>query len=218
MDIEEIVHFTGEIQQRYPLKRHEVIIADHGRFLLSARSSLLSHGSAIKSISHYGVGKVLSVGEKHILQEYVEFEQTALTHLQLINLMKKIHRDKKDGLTLVHGDFSRYNTTDHSGSSKCFDYEYSHWGSPYTDIARVVLRECESEKEAEVLLNLYFDGLPSLDELRQGFIIFCLRQYEMRKEKNQPFQDVPLMRAKRLEQKRDTLSEVLHDLRDQVKK
>ncbi len=208
--------YTGKILGRYVKKRGEVIFAENGKYFLSKRCEKLSDASAIERVSNYGVARVLWVGRSEILQQFVDFDLVPLNLKEMAGLMGRIHSNKQDGLTLVHGDFSNSNTTRHNGDAKCFDYEHSHWGNPYVDIGRMVLRNCVSEKDVDLLFESYYGGMPPLEEMRDGFIAFCQRQYDMRHLKNLAFQVVPKVRAKRLRGCGSTLCEILHAFKDPV--
>jgi hypothetical protein len=217
MGLEEIEEYTGRIYNKFVQGRGVVIVAERGKFFLSKRSETLSDASAIERVSDYGIAKVLWIGKSDILQLFVDFDHIPLNLRELTELMKKIHSNKKNDLTLVHGDFSSHNTTIYHGEAKCFDYEHNHWGNPYIDIGRIVLRECLSEGDIKLLFDNYSGGIPPLEELRFGFIAFCKRQYEMRCEKNQVFQKVPKLRAERLLSSGSTLSEILCAFKDPVR-
>ena len=216
MKLDGMEEYTGKVYSQFLKDSGTIVVSERGKFFLSKRSKTFSEPSAIKKVSDYGIAPVIWVGESNILQPFVNFEPIKPELKNLAEIMKKIHSNKQNNLTLVHGDFGSHNTTTYLGETKCFDYEYSHWGSPYIDLGRVVLRECKSEEDVNLLLENYFGGIPSLQELKLGFMDFCQRQYEMRREKNQDFQEVPLIRAKRLSKSGSTLAEILHAFKDPV--
>jgi len=216
MKYAEIKEYTGEIYNKIVQEQNIIIIAEKGKFFLSNRSPTLSDPSAIESVSDYGIAKVIWIGKSRILQPFINFEKIPLKLIEQLNLMKKIHQNKKGSLSLIHGDFSNNNLTNYGNEVKCFDYEHSHWGNPYVDIGRIILRECTSQEDIDFVLDNYFYKRPSAKELKQGFLVFCQRHYEMRHEKNQAFQEIPKLRAKRLLKSNLTLNEILHSFKDPV--
>jgi hypothetical protein len=184
-----------------------------------AKRNFRSEEEAIKKISsRFGLAKVLEIGNDYLLEEYVEFEKIDLSLDQLSYLLKDIHSIRNNsGLYLVHGDFSQHNTTLFEGNAKCFDYEYSHFGNTYADVGRILLRECRGFKDTELFFNIYSNGFPKCDELKEGLIYFCNWQNELRKEKNLPYQEVPLIRGKRIEKVRNKLEDILNAFKFEVK-
>ncbi len=184
-----------------------------------AKRNFRSDEEAIKEISsRFGLAKVLEIGKYYLLEEFINFEKIDLSLDQLSYLLKNIHsvRDNS-GFSLVHGDFSQHNTTLFDGNEKCFDYEYSHFGNVYADVGRVLLRECGDFEDAELFFNIYSGGFPKSDELKDGLIYFCNWQHELRKEKNLPCQDVPLIRGKRIENVCNKLEDILNAFKSEVK-
>ncbi len=216
-EIEEIKEYTGKIYDQFLQGKCTVLLAEKGKFFLSNRSNNLSDISAIKKVSDYGLSPVFWVGDSQILQSFVEFNSAPLNLSELTLLMKKIHSNQKGGLALIHGDFSRWNTVKYSEKAKCFDYEYCNWGNLYVDLGRVILRECKSEKEANLLLENYFGYTPKVEDLREGLITFCQRQYEMRHEKNQSFQEIPKLRIERLLKSNLKIEEILRAFKEEIK-
>jgi hypothetical protein len=206
-----IIDHTGEIYSLEKKERGTVITAQNGKFLLTRRSPTLSNASAITKISEYGIARVFYVSATNILQQYLEFTPSNLGLDDLATLIKQIHSVREKQGTLVHGDFSRQNTTRYQNKPYCFDYEHTHWGDPYIDLGRIVLRECKSEEEVKFFFEKYQGSLPSLYDMREGFISFCQRQYEMRHEKDLDFKEVPMIRGARLKKAcNNNLAEILN--------
>ena len=183
-----------------------------------AKRNFRSEEEAIKRISSkFGLAKVLKIWDDYLLEEFVDFKQINPSLNQLSFLLKRIHSEKNVvGLSLVHGDFGEHNVTIINGETKCFDYEYSHFGNIYTDIGRVVLRRCNNFDEVNTFFDIYSDGFPSNDKLKNGLIYFCNWQYELRKEKNLPYQQVPLIRAEKIKKINNDLSEILYAFKSRV--
>ncbi len=183
-----------------------------------AKRNHRSEPEAIQRLSKYGIAKVFEITESQIFEEYVNFEVIPLGPKNLGSLLKKIHSEKNSlGTSLVHGDFGEYNTTIINGESKCFDYEYAHFGNTYADIGRVVLRDCSSENDFVDFFANYFRLMPKPDILRKGLIYFCDWQYMLRSEKGLPYANVPLIRKGRLKKARDDLNEILDLFKSEVK-
>lgn len=185
----------------------------------TAKRNFRSEHEAIKEISsRFGLAKVLEIGEDYLLEEFIDFEKIDISLDQLSYLLRNIHSIRNThGSSLVHGDFSKHNTTLFNGNPKCFDYEYSHFGNVYSDVGRVLLRECRNFRDAVLFFDIYSEGFPESDELRDGLIYFCNWQYELRKEKSLPYQDVPLIRSKRVEDACNKLEDILNAFKSEVK-
>ena len=124
------------------------------------KRSKFSDSEAIFMISKYGIARVIDITEDKIVEEFIEFEKTNLTLLELATLAREIHQNKRDGQSLVHGDFGLNNTTIYRGVPKCYDYEHVHFGNKYVDLGRVVLRSCKSIEEVETFLERYNGRMP----------------------------------------------------------
>jgi hypothetical protein len=157
-DIGNIERYNGG----YLLKTKE------GNFFMAKRDYLLSNPLAIKQLSQYGISPALFIGKDYILEEFRDFDKEELTNEELAILLKDIHANKNEKGVLVHGDYSRFNTTKICGHPKCFDYEFSHYGDSYRDLGRIILRECDSEEEVIKFFEVY-GRIPSLDNLKKGF-------------------------------------------------
>ena len=165
-----------------------------------AKRNYRSDFEAIKKISKYGVARVIKINEHSILEEFVDFEIVPLGPKNLGSLLRKIHSEKSSlGISLVHGDFGEHNTTMINNEPKCFDYEYAHFGNPYTDIGKVVLRSCSNENDFLDFFMNYSGGLPKPENFREGLIYFCDWHHLIRLEKGLPYHEVPLIRKSRLE-------------------
>lgn len=162
------------------------------------KRSKFSEPSAIIRISKYGIARVLAINQKTIIQEFVEFEKKDLTLNQLANLARQIHSEKDSKGTLVHGDLSNNNTTLYEGEEKCYDYEHAHFGEPYADIGRIILRSCDGEDQVRDFFIAYSGRMPGTEEIRDGLIYFCNWQHKLRKDKSLSFSDIPLERRNRV--------------------
>ncbi len=184
-----------------------------------AKRNFRSEEEAIKEISQrFGLARVLEIEKDYLLEEFINFEKIDLSLGQLSYLLKNIHSVKNNsGVSLVHGDFSQHNTTLFEGTAKCFDYEYCHFGNVYADVGRVLLRECGNFEDTELFFNIYSGGFPKSEELKDGLIYFCNWQHELRKEKNLPYQDIPLIRSKRIENVSNKLEDILNAFKSEVK-
>ena len=192
------------------------IDSEDNKLFLARRSKTLSEVSAIEAIAQYGFAPIYLIGKDFILQKNIDFTHRALELDQLTNLLRLIHNNINEGKTLVHGDFGQHNTTFYNGEPRCFDFEYTHWGNPYIDIGRMVLREMGTEEEVIKFFFNYLGNVPRLSELRNGFIAFCQRQYKMRAEKNSKFMYIPLERAKRLSKSKSNFSDLIKAFRDSI--
>lgn len=184
-----------------------------------AKRNFRSDPKAIKLISKkYGLAKVLKIGENYILEEFIDFKRIHPTLEQMSSLLKRIHSEKNEyNVPLVHGDFGPHNTTLINGKIKCFDYEYSHFGNIYSDIGRVLLRNCDNLKDINFFFNIYAETFPEMYKLKKGLIYFCNWQYELRKEKNLPYKEVPLIRAERIKKTKNSLNEIMDAFKSEVK-
>jgi len=164
-----------------------------------AKRNHKSDSEAIKIISKYGVAKVLEINRDSILEEFVDFKVVPLGPKNLGSLLRKIHSEKdSSGISLVHGDFGEHNTTRINGEPKCFDYEYAHFGNTYSDIGKVVLRNCDGWESFADFFIYYNKKLPDPEEFKEGLIYFCDWQSSLRLEKDVPYSEVPLVRKNRL--------------------
>ncbi len=205
----EMQFYTGIVKERIPSNGNYRLICEKGDFFLGRRSPTLSNSDAISKIGNYGVVPVIWIGIREILTPYKYFKQEELNILQLASLLKAIHSNKTKELVLVHGDFSRKNTTLDTGNPKCFDYEYTHWGNPYIDIGRLILREIKNERELEGFFEHYSGSMPKVADLKEGLITFCERQAKMREEKMSAFQEVPRIRARRINESPKDIHKIL---------
>jgi len=165
-----------------------------------AKRNYRSNSEAIQRISsRYGVAKVIEINEDSILEEFVDFEIVALGPENLGLLLKKIHSERNSsGIPLVHGDFGEHNTTIINKELRCFDYEYAHFGNPYVDIGKVVLRSCFDEDDFFEFFINYSNDLPKPENFKEGLIYFCDWQNSLRLEKMLPYHEIPLIRKERL--------------------
>lgn len=165
-----------------------------------AKRNYRSNSEAIQRISsRYGLAKVIGINEDSILEEFIDFEIVPLGPKNLGSLLKKIHSEKNSsGVSLVHGDFGEHNTTIINGEPMCFDYEYTHFGNPYVDIGKVVLRNCFNEDDFFEFFRNYSNDLPKPENFREGLIYFCDWQNSSRLEKRLPYHEIPLIRKERL--------------------
>jgi hypothetical protein len=182
-----------------------------------ARRGKYSHLEAISLISKYGVAKVIGINKESIIEEFVRFDKMPLTINQLARLAKQIHANKRNNLSLVHGDFSSNNTTLFLGVPRCYDYEHAHFGNIYVDIGRVILRDCNSLQEVEYFFKEYRGDVPSMEELISGLIVFCDWQNKLRVEKNAPYQEVPLVRKARLKRAPKDITSIINSFKEEVK-
>ena len=158
-----------------------------------AKRNHRSDPEAIQRISKYGVMGVKGINKHYIIEEFVDFEIFPLGPKNLALLLKDIHSEKNSfGISLVHGDFGEHNTTMINGKMKCFDYEYAHFGNPYVDIGKVVLRNCSSESDFIEFFMNYLGDLPKPEDFRDGLIYFCNWHHMIRLEKELPYHEVPL--------------------------
>jgi|SRR3989338_4528158 len=162
------------------------------------KRSKFSEPAAIIKISKYGIAKVLDITHDSIIQEFVDFEKKDLTLNQLANLARKIHLERDIKGILVHGDLSNNNTSLYFGEEKCYDYEHAHFGEPYADIGRIILRSCKEVNLTREFFMSYSGIIPEVEELKNGLIYFCNWQYKLRIDKGLPFSSVPLERIKRV--------------------
>ena len=184
-----------------------------------AKRDHMSSSEAIQRISKYGLAKVLKINEDSILEEFVDFKVVPLGPKNLGSLLRKIHSEKdSSGISLVHGDFGEHNTTIINGESICFDYEYTHFGNIYSDIGKVVLRDCSGWQEFTDFFICYNGVLPDSNEFKEGLIYFCDWQNSLRLEKEVPYSEVPLVRKNRLLRIKDkNLGRILEAFKSEVK-
>ncbi len=171
---------------------------DDELLFIGKREPSIGDEEAIREIAKYGIAEIKEVGENYILEQFIEFEHMHLTLEEMAILLKEIHSNNHLGNPLVHGDYSRHNTTRLGGVPKCFDFEFTHYGDPFRDIGRVVLRECPQIEDVYSFLEIYSGKIPPRMELREGLISFCDWQHLMRTRKNVPYQNVPLLRKKQI--------------------
>ena len=180
------------------------------------KRSRFSEPSAIIRISKYGIARVLAINQEEIIQEFVEFEKKDLTLNQLASLARKIHSEKDSKGTLVHGDLSKGNTTIYGGEEKCYDYEHAHFGEPYADLGRIILRSCNGASQVSDFFTVYSGRTPGIEEIREGLIYFCNWQYKLRKDKGLSFSEVPLERRKRVIRAGKDFSKIITAFRARV--
>lgn len=177
-----------------------IIKTDKEKYFLSKRDPDLSDKSAIEKITGYGISPIMLIGEDYILQRYVDFSKTSALRIEEMSyLLRQIHSNKGKGGLLVHGDFSRHNTCKLEKVPRCYDYEFTHFGDPFIDLGRIILRELSGPEDIEKFFKVYSNGyLPSTERLKEGLSLFCDWQYLLRKRKNQPHQEVPLKRKEKI--------------------
>lgn len=89
-------------------------------------------------------------------------------------------------------------------------------GNPYADIGRILLRVCNSIDEAFDFFKYYSTNTPNSSEFRDGLIYFCGWQNNLRKEKNLPYQEVSILRKRRIESAADNLESIFHAFKLEV--
>lgn len=186
------------------------------KYLIKKRS-FYSEENAIKVISEFGISQVIEVSNEEILETYNPFEKQFLTLKDYARLAQKIHQTKNHGVSLVHGDLSRHNTTLINGKIFCFDYEHTHWGNPFADLGRILLRECESYEDSLFFLETYYsNSLPDINELQNGIIYFCDWQHKIRKEKKLEYSEVPLIRKGRVLKTNLDLENIMYEFKREI--
>ena len=192
INIENVLSIMNE-----PFSHTQRVFINSKPYFLRKRSKY-SDSEAIKLISNYGISEIIDIDNDFILEEFVNFEKVDLSLDEYVSLLQSIHTNNKDGLSLVHGDFSKFNTTKLNSLSLVIDYEHAHWGNIYEDLGRIILRETISVDESLSFLESYFKSIPDKQELRNGIVTFCYWQNKIRVEKNIPYSNVPLKRARRV--------------------
>jgi hypothetical protein len=184
-----------------------------------AKRSPFSTEDAIRKISsRWGLAKVIEIGKDHIVEEHVNFQYKKPSLKKMAQLLKEIHSETNiSGVNLVHGDFSFQNVTILDGDIKCFDYEHSHFGNPYADIGRIILRGCGNILEALNFFGEYSGSVPEPEILREGLIYFCDWQNLLRETKGLPFAEVPLLRKEKIEKATNCLENILYSFGSEVK-
>ena len=198
-----------------PLKLTQKVVFNSQNYFLRKRS-FYSDVEAIKSISKFGISKVIDIDANFVLEEFINFKKIDLSLDEYIPLLQKIHSHMKNNLILVHGDFSKYNTTNFNSKPVVMDYEHAHWGNIYEDLGRIILRETSSVENSLNFLESYFNQIPNKKELRDGVLAFCYWQNKIRLEKSLPYAHIPLKRAKRVLLADNSYKSILNSFRSQI--
>lgn len=213
---ENVLKYCGEIHSITSLRNNQVISSSNGKYFLAKRDPTLSTPKAITKISKFGITPVILIGHNYILEKFIKFEYKAPSLKQLAYLLRDIHNNNYSQGTLVHGDFSKNNTTIYKGNLHCLDYEFSHFGNPYVDIGRIILRECNNEDDINDFFKFYSGGVPPLKLLQEGLSYFCDWQHLIRKRKKFPFQNIPLVRKERISESGKNYKQILKAFKDKV--
>ncbi|HIH32177.1 TPA: hypothetical protein HA235_05705 [Candidatus Woesearchaeota archaeon] len=207
---QEIKEKIGEYTLDSVLGSKSILKVDTNKYVFYNRSQY-SSADAIKKMSKFSLGKNILVGTDWILEEYVSFDNHKPSLYNMILLLKEIHKEKNLlGQSLVHGDFSSLNITIYNNLTYVYDNEHVHWDNIYVDLGRVLLRECNNGKDIFDVFNIYFQNIPSTKILREGLMVFCDWQHIIRKEKNRPYVDIPLLRKKKILDSRDDLDSIIN--------
>lgn len=196
--------------------QNSIVHDESGKKYFIKRRSKYSEDSAIRNIAIYGLSNIIDINSEFILESFVDFTKKDLSLEEYVELLHKIHSNNEAGLSLVHGDFSKHNTTFYENEPTVFDYEHAHWGDIYVDIGRVILRETESVEESIGFLKIYFGNIPSLAKIRDGIVNFCYWQNKIREEKHLPYSNVPLIRAERVNSNGNTYSNLIMEFKRPV--
>lgn len=180
------------------------------------RRSQMSQSSAIQAIAPHCAAQVHHVVGPYIVESYVAINQARLSLEEWGSFLERIHKYHPGYGILVHGDLGNHNITRINQRPCCFDLEHVHWGDPYVDLGRIILRECGNPEDLALLFTHYKRPLPSHEVLTQGLSVFCDFQYKLRTLKGAPFRHVPHVRKKRMHQTGKSLEHVLKAFLDPV--
>ena len=110
-------------------------------------------------------------------------------------------------LVSIHGDFFSYNIVDDGEKLRIIDWEFSDWGTPYMDMASLMVVDDLNFEKIELALNTYFETPTSVDrQCLQGtaliyrlssvlyFKLQLLNRQDARKVKYQNFYDLHMKR------------------------
>lgn len=171
----------GLIKNSIRYNNGEILETEKGKFYLSPRDPELSDKDAIKLISQYGIVPITYIGSNFLLQPYIQFNHIrSKSPSEFGKLLKKIHGNSYRGKPFVHGDFAGHNTTKLDRDLKCFDFEFTHFGDPYLDIGRIILRECDTINDVIEFFEVYSGKVPKNDVLANGLSRFCDWQHLLR--------------------------------------
>ena len=212
----DLLDIIGEYSIDSKIGSKTVLNASGNKYLLYCRSRY-SSPSAIWRMSKFSLGKIITVTENLILEQYVPFEMRELSLNEMVHLLKRIHSEKnEEGTSLVHGDFSESNTTAYNKSSVIFDSEHVHWDNIYVDLGRLLLRVCKDKNDIATVFNNYFGHIPLVDPVREGLLRFCDWQYMIRKEKDAEHPEISLIRKHNIFTANNDLDSVMENFKSEV--
>lgn len=214
IDIKKVLGVEFEIEELN--NSIQLITTSDSKYLIK-RKSCYSNKEAIKAISKYGISKIVAVNDEQIIETYNPFEKQDISLMDFVTIARQIHQTQNElGLPLVHGDLSRYNTTLVNDTPFCFDYEHSHWGNPFADLGRILLRECKTFEDDLFFLHNYFNGILNINNLQKGIVYFCEWQHKIRKEKNLSYSEVPLIRRERVLKSDLDLENIMYEFKREI--